>query len=491
MKKLTTEALLNCQTDIVTLQSGSEFMSNKHCPCEELIELKRDYYLIRKAFNHSFDGIWIIKNDGTVLFVNKANERFYKVDPSLFIGKNLTKLIEDGWFPDSAALQAIKLKKPCTLKINVNERWLYITSIPLYNENGNIEILITNVRDITEIVELEKINQQYKSEIDILRKQILEEGKEIIAVSPKSQELIKLVNKIAPYDNNVLILGESGTGKEVTAKLIHKLSKRKNGPFFAINCAAIPENLLESELFGYEAGAFTGAQKNKPGLLELAQGGTLFLDEIGELPANLQAKLLRTIQDKKIMRLGATKTIDLDVRIISATNQDLIQLIEKGQFRKDLFYRINTVTIKMPPLRERKEDIRHLIYSVLKYLNEKYHQNKIITPRAEELLIAYDWPGNIRELENLLERIYILSDGNIIDENCLPLEVKDINHSSVRNKYSLKEALIEYEKDIIKSTITQVGTLKDAARVLNIDPSTLWRKMQKYGLTHKSKSNIE
>lgn len=459
---------------------------NESCTCQKLIDLKRNYNILKKALEYSFDGIWILQNDGTIIFVNKANERFFNRDCSAFIGQNIKKLLEEDCFPESAALKAIQQKKPHTLKINANNRWLYITSIPIYNENNEVDMVITNTRDVTEIVELEKINEQYKNEIKLLRKQILKE-KEVISESPKSQELLKLINKVAAYDSNVLILGESGTGKEVTAKLIHKLSKRKKGPFFAINCGALPENLLESELFGYEAGAFTGAKKNKIGLLELAQGGTLLLDEIGDLPLNLQVKLLRAIQEKKIMRLGSTKSIDLDLRIISATNQNLTELIEKGQFRQDLFYRLNVVTINIPPLRERKEDIPHLISNVLKRLNKKYNHEKIITPEAEELLIRYGWPGNIRELENLIERIYILSSDNIIDANCLPPEVNNLSINTDMNNYGLKKALLDYEKEIIKTTFKKAGTLKETARLLKIDQSTLWRKMKKHNLNYTEK----
>lgn len=472
----------------------------RECTCKKLTKLQDNYNILKNALDYSFDGIWISQKDGKILFVNKANERFYKINPEEFIGKNLKDLLKRGWFPESAALQSIKTKKSSTIKINVHNRWLYTTSIPVLNDGNEVEMVITNVRDMTEIVHLEKMHKQYKHEINILHKQIANEEKEaniipkhiildndreFVAISPKSQELLTLINKIATYDSNILILGESGTGKEVTAKLIHKLSNRNNEPFFAINCSAVPENLLESELFGYEAGAFTGAKKSKPGLLELAQRGTLFLDEIGDMPIKLQSKLLRAIQEKEIIRLGSTKGIKINSRIISATNRNLAELIDTGEFREDLYYRLNVVSVKVPPLRERKEDIPPIVLSVLKQLNKKYKQNKSITPETINVLVEYEWPGNIRELENFIEKIYILNSDNTINLENIPSEISSNNLKNNSGNLGLKKALEEYEKNIIQNTLKQENDLKEAAKILKIDYSTLWRKIKKYGLRGK------
>ncbi len=234
--------------------------------------------------------------------------------------------------------------------------------------------------------------------------------------SPKMKEVLNLVKQVAPTQATVLLLGESGTGKTLTARLIHELSPRRRKPFVKVNCASIPENLLETELFGYEKGAFTGADRSKPGRLELADGGTVFLDEIGELSLALQGKLLRFIQEREFERLGSTQTRQVDVRIIAATNQNLEKLVQEGAFRQDLFYRLSVFPICIPPLRERREDIPGLVKFHLNRMEKNYGRRLILTPEALQRLVEYPWPGNVRELENILERLFIVAEGNLISE---------------------------------------------------------------------------
>ncbi|WP_456383537.1 sigma-54-dependent transcriptional regulator [Persephonella sp.] len=269
-----------------------------------------------------------------------------------------------------------------------------------------------------ELNELRLLIRNVKNKLE-LEKKLAEKKDEkfegLIGKSPAIQLVKETIEKIAPYDINVLIVGESGTGKDVVARTIHRLSRRASKPFVAINCASLPAELLESELFGYKKGAFTGATSDKKGLIEEANGGTLFLDEIGEMPIPLQAKLLRFIETKKIRPLGSVKEIDVDVRIISATNRDLEEEIEKGNFREDLYYRLSTITIKMPSLKERREDIPLLVESILKDLREKYNKDiQSVSPEFLEYLMQYDFKGNIRELRNILEKAVILSDGKEI-----------------------------------------------------------------------------
>jgi transcriptional regulator with PAS, ATPase and Fis domain len=303
--------------------------------------------------------------------------------------------------------------------------------------------------------------------------------------------------RVAQVDSTVLITGESGSGKEIVAKTIHKLSKRKDGPLIQINCGAIPENLLESELFGYEPGAFTGASKEgKLGMFELAENGTLFLDEIGELPLNLQVKLLRVLQEREIVRVGGIKPKKINVRIIAATNKDLEKMVEKGMFREDLYYRLNVVRIKIPPLRERKTDIPPLIQHFLRKFNEKYEMNKKISPEVIERLIAYDWPGNVRELENLIERLVVIVIEDIIELKHLPDYLQaSINSDhfqvSVSGIIPLKKASEDLEKQLISKALQKYGSTRKAAQILEVDQATIVRKAKKYNITNEARKKIK
>jgi len=317
------------------------------------------------------------------------------------------------------------------------------------------------------------------------------------------KKIYELAKKVAPSSSTVLILGESGTGKEVLAKYIHFCSKRK-GPFVTINCAAIPEELLEAELFGYEKGAFTGAIKSKPGKFEIANKGTLFLDEIGDLSLKLQAKLLRVIQEKQVERLGSDHSIKVDVRILAATNKDLEKEVQEGRFREDLFFRLNVIPIKLPPLRERKEDIPLLIQFFLKRICEREGiEEKKFTSQAIKALLNYPWPGNIRELENFIERVVILSENNII-------RVEDLSLSTLSSKLQIRESLTEDKDMLIKYlSLPQIsengielnkllkeievyylkkaleiskGVKTKAAKLLGLNRTTFIEKLKKYNL---------
>ena len=320
--------------------------------------------------------------------------------------------------------------------------------------------------------------------------------------NPQMKRVYELARKVAPSSSTVLILGESGTGKEVLAKYIHFCSKRK-GPFVPINCAAIPEDLLEAELFGYEKGAFTGAIKSKPGKFELANQGTIFLDEIGDLSPKLQAKLLRVIQEKQVERLGGDRAIKIEVRILAATNKDLEKEVKEGKFREDLFFRLNVIPIRLPPLRERKEDIPLLVNFFLKRLCEREGiEEKTITPEALETLMNYHWPGNIRELENLIERLVILSENNVIG-------VEDLSMSSLDLKFAVRDELIEKKEVELKYTLPEIpeegielnkllreieiyylkksleiskGIKTKAAKLLGLNRTTFIEKLKKYNL---------
>ena len=306
---------------------------------------------------------------------------------------------------------------------------------------------------------------------------------EIIGLSSKMQEIYEVIDRISMDDPTVLIQGESGTGKEVIAKVIHKNSSRKSGPFVSINCGALIEGLLESELFGHVKGAFTGAIRDKEGLMKAAAGGAIFLDEIAEMPPPLQVKLLRALQEKKIRPVGATREIYVDTRVIAATNKDIDGALASGELRSDLYYRLNVIFIQIPPLRERKEDIPPLVNHFIQQFAEKSKRNvvKKISPEALGLLLEYDWPGNVRELENALERAFVLGADETIGVDDLPPILRgSVSGTSLRSKtYSLKDN----EVALIRKALTETrGNKADASRLLGINLSTLYRKIARYGI---------
>lgn len=308
----------------------------------------------------------------------------------------------------------------------------------------------------------------------------------MVVKSPAMKKILSLALHIAKFDSTVLIQGESGVGKGVVSKLIHVNSHRRNKSFIKIDCSSIPENLLESELFGYVRGAFTGADKDgKIGLIELANEGTLFLDEIGELPLNLQVKLLRVIQDKEFYKIGGKKPIPVDIRIIAATNKILKNMVEHKQFRKDLYYRLNVLPINIPPLRERKEDIRPLIIYKLESFNKKYVLEKSIEPEALKYLLDYYWPGNVRELENIVERIIITSKERIICLEDLPFEIINYNttiraNNMIENINSYKNTMDNFEKELLLNVKSRCKSTIEMSDILKLDPSTIRRKFYKH-----------
>ncbi len=318
------------------------------------------------------------------------------------------------------------------------------------------------------------------------------EFRDIVGKSPRIQEVFKLVRQVAPTKSTVLISGESGTGKELIARAIHFHSPREKEPLIVVNCAALPETLLESELFGHVKGAFTGAHRDRRGRFELADGGTIFLDEVGAMSLNLQAKLLRVLQEKEFERLGGTGSVPVDVRIIAATNQDLKKDTEEGTFREDLYYRLNVIPIHLPPLRERKDDIPLLAYHFLRRYNRELGKNiKEIVPEALELMVNYDWPGNIRELENALERAIVLGTGERLPAEALPLPLtsrsalKKVN-DNLSYQEAKKEILQSFERRFFSKILKDArGNVSQAARLAQLDRKNLYQKMKELNLNPK------
>ncbi len=341
----------------------------------------------------------------------------------------------------------------------------------------DIEAIQEVISKVLEKRVLERENSYLKGEIE--KKNQFEK---IIGRTSSMKEVFALISQVAREDVTVLVSGESGTGKELVARAIHNLSSRRQRLFVPVNCAAIPENLIESELFGHERGSFTGAIERRVGKFEIADSGTLFLDEIGSLPLKLQGKLLRTLQEKEIERLGGNKLIPVDVRIIAATNRDLRKEIEKGDFRQDLFYRLNVVPIHIPPLRERKEDIPILINYFINVYNLEFAKNVVdLTPEATQFLMAYDWPGNVRELQNLIERLVVLSKGEYIKMEKLPKEMlgEEISENAV-DDYNFREAARRFESAFIKKALEKAGGSKSrAAKLMGLHRNTLLQKERK------------
>lgn len=331
--------------------------------------------------------------------------------------------------------------------------------------------IVLILHDVSEITKLRKIALQLKR------------YGEIVGNSEKMKNIYALIESIKEYDTSILILGETGTGKELVARAIHESSRRKNKPFVPVNCSALPNNLIESELFGHVKGAFTGAVANRPGRFQLAHGGTLFLDEIGTLPIELQAKLLRAIQEKTVEPLGSDKSVPADTRILAATNRNLSQLVEEDEFREDLYYRLKVMEINIPPLRDRKGDIPLLIDHFIDRLNRYYNKNIIgVSPSTADLLKKYLWPGNVRELENAIEHAFILTNGAVIESNTLPPEIGYIDKNGSPPAPTL--ANLNYEEEQIRTALMSAkGNMTEAAVILRLHRSTLWRKMKEFRIT--------
>ena len=395
--------------------------------------------------------------------------------------------------PDKTGLEVLEEVK----KINPEISFVILTAY------GTIENAVKAMRlgafdyiskpvDLDELdLMIERIieNKNLRSEIQILKNQLKEKFKidSFISNSSKMEEVLSVAARAADSKATILITGESGTGKEVLAKSIHYVSPRKDKPFIAVNIPALPETLLESELFGHEKGAFTGAEKAKKGRFELADTGTIFLDEIGDIPINLQVKLLRVLQEHQIERLGSTENIDIDVRIIAATHQNLEEKIKDGSFREDLYYRLNIVSLHIPPLRERREDVLPLIeYFINKYSKENNKQNLSLSKEVIDLLIKYNFAGNVRELENIIERAVVLSRGDVITVNDLPNVVKGFKAEKeiiVNDEASLIEQVEALEKKLIYDALSKAnGNQSQAGRILGLTERNLRYKMQKYDI---------
>lgn len=443
-------------------------------------------------------GVFITDGEGKVLMLNEESERTgggMAIDDIL--GRNMEELQAVGYVDESSVLKAIEDRKECRMIQRLaNGGSLYLTAVPYFNDD-DIELVICTERDITETKVLEKILDETKKfsekqakELEYLRAKSKSRKSDVIAKSDKMKDILQTVRRVARLDTTVLISGESGVGKEVIANYIFNMSNRVDKPFVKINCAAIPDNLLESELFGYEKGAFTGADSNgKPGMFEIANEGTLFLDEITEIPLRLQAKLLRVLQERELMRVGGKKPIKVNVRIIAATNVNLKEAVKNGDFREDLYYRLNVFPIYVPPLRERLEDLELLINMKIRTLNIDLGKSiSKVDDSVFEAFRRYDWPGNIRELYNKLEQaMNHVSD----DEETLRLEhfsaragEEEIDIEKLKSfDNPIEEIKKEAERKLISEVLEQFdGNKTRTAECLKIPRSLLYQKMKRLGM---------
>ncbi|MDW7651804.1 MAG: sigma 54-interacting transcriptional regulator [Bacillota bacterium] len=483
----------NSENELVGAIGVFQDISELEKVTQELIENKEVAQELEDIIESSYDGIWITDGEGYTLHVNSAYERISGIKKEEVLGRHMQELVDKGYFSDSVTLHVLKKKERATImhEIRKTGKRALITGNPIFNEDGEIVRVVTNVRDITELMHLkenlddkEKQAARFKNELAQLRSQRVDD--DIVVESQQMRHIYDLATWVGQVDSTVLILGESGVGKEVVAQIIVRSSERRDEAFIKVNCGAIPDNLLESELFGYEKGSFTGAdKKGKPGMFELAHKGTLLLDEVAEIPLNLQVKLLRAIQEQEIMRVGGTKPVKLDVRIIAATNSNLEELVQQGEFREDLFYRLNVIPITVPPLRERRDDISPLVEHFLRKYNDKYRLNKSIRFDVVDRLVVYPWPGNVRELQNIVERMVVLSREDVIGLETLPLQLKPVTeserqfHVDVAGVVPLKDALFEVERKLVMKALQKYGTTRRAAEALGVDQSTVVRKVQR------------
>jgi PAS domain S-box-containing protein len=444
--------------------------------------------------NSSYDGLWICDHDGNVLMLNKASERINGVKAEDVIGKNMTQLVSDGLFDKSVTLEVLLRKTPVTVMQKVRGgKKILVTGNPIFNDKGDIVFVVTNDRDITELDNLRSQLQEaqalakgYMTKISRLQMEDADLAN-IIFRSAEMERVVEMAIRVAQVDSTILLLGESGVGKGVIATLIHRQSDRSKGPLMHVDLAGIPDSLIESELFGYEKGAFTGARtEGKPGFFELANKGTLFLDEIGEIPLTSQSKLLRFLEDHTITRVGGTESKEIDVRIIAATNRKIEEMVVSKDFRSDLYYRLNVVPLHIPPLRERRADILPIVFHYLAKFNKTHRKKKSFSPEAVEALGNYDFPGNIRELANLIERLVVSIDREYIELRELPSHVTEkysppaLPGQLIFEDMPLKDALEKYECEIIRRTLSKYGSQREAARILRVDQATISRKAKKY-----------
>ena len=463
------------------------------------------------------DGIYVSDRDGRTLHVNSMYERLTGLKKEELIGRPVDILLKEKKFDNILNPRIVKTGKPASsVQTDPKGNKLILNGYPIFDENDQVVLVVTFVRDITLMTQLKEqiafqkqVIEKYKTNVRRLNEDAAQKYP-IVSHSPEIAEIQNYIEKVAPTDATVLLQGETGVGKDVFARQIHRISNRADKPFLKVDCPTIPENLIESELFGYAPGAFSGAHsKGKLGFFEMADRSTLFLDEVGELPLSLQAKLLRVLQDQEIIRIGSTKTKKVDVRVIAATNRDLEEMVNQGEFRSDLYYRLRVAVVTIPPLRTRPDDILPLAHYFLSQYAARYKKMITFETEVEAVFQRYEWPGNVRELENLTQSLVVSSDEGTIGVNALPskmvahatgdpcrkvamdalaqgqdaretpIDKKGLYRSLIKDGRSLKDIVAEVEREIIEGALDFHNSTSEAAKHLQIDRSTLFRKLKR------------
>ena len=473
--------------DIWIRLAGEDEMKRLERGIDKTRELNRNIRKLLMKYDQS--SLMIANGEGVIFFTGEETVENCGYDKNWYLGKSVYELEKQQVFYPSVIRKVIETGQEQVVmqKTKMSDKLLVAIGVPVFDEAGNMERVLSITKDYTDQIELSGIIAQMEFCMDITNgsDDVLDN---IITCDEKMLEIKSLVKVIAPTDSTVLILGNTGTGKEVLANAIHRLSNRADKPFIVVSCGSLSPNIVESELFGYESGAFTGASREgHMGLLEAANGGTVFLDEIGELPMGQQVKLLHVLQEKSIVRVGGTKQIPLDIRVIAATNRDLREQIAAGQFREDLYYRLNVVSIVIPKLSERRGDIPILVKYFTDKFNKKHNKNKVISKNVIDLLCRCEWQGNIRELENSIENLIVTSPYNYIDMEDIPDSIAKANtvqHCNVEVKAiaPLPETIEEVERQLLVMAKKKYGTTYEIAEALGVNQSTISRKLHNYGI---------
>ncbi|WP_457553386.1 sigma 54-interacting transcriptional regulator [Desulfobacula sp.] len=466
----------------------------------KLPNIKEMLLQFQALLDHSYYGIYILDHKGIVLKVNDVAAGLIGLKKEEMMGMDISDLVEKG-IADTVLTPAIlKYKKPMTRPLYVikSNKYIMASGMPIFDEKGEILFVVVIEHDMTIVRELRARLEQVKQVADTIKSELSDrnllelKSSKIIADAPAMNQVLTVLLKLAKMDaSNILITGESGTGKGLLAKFVHHNGNRRNKPFISINCAALPDMLLEAELFGYEKGAFTGASESgKAGLFELASQGTIFLDEIGDLPFSVQAKLLKFLDDGEIRRLGGTRTIKVNCIVIAATNQNLEKLVQRKKFRQDLYFRLNIFPVHVPALRKRQEDILKISNFYLKKYNKIYKQKKRFSENCLEQLQTYDFPGNVRELKNIIKNAVVIKEKEVLDTILLPgiSRLKSSNSSFSEpaqpvTTHGLNEELLEFERKKLEQAMARFDSTRDLANHLNISQSTVVRKLKKHGLS--------
>ncbi|MGC4000899.1 MAG: sigma 54-interacting transcriptional regulator [Anaeromyxobacter sp.] len=440
------------------------------------------------------DGLWVCDGEARVLRVNPASERLNDIRAADVVGRTMTALVGEGTFDRSATLEVLRTRQPVNMLQTRRGRTLVLTGRPVFDAQGALIRVVVTERDVTEIEALQRDLEARDALQDRLRDQVLElqieqeESRRVIARSPSMQQALRQAIKVSGTGSTVLILGESGVGKGLFADVIHAHSPRAPRPLVKVNCGAIPDSLVEAELFGYEKGAFTGAQaRGKAGWFEAAEGGTLFLDEIAELPLSSQVKLLRFLEDRRITRVGGTQSRELDVRIVAATHRDLQAMVDAGTFRLDLYYRLNVIPLLIPPLRERAECLVPVLRHYVDLYAGRLGVRRRLSRAATDVLLAYPWPGNVRELMNLCERLVVMAEGEVIDVPDLPAGLSAAATrapapAAWEDEVTLDEAVARTERALLQRARARFSSQAEMARSLGVNQSTVARKLKRYGI---------